>query len=81
MKLDADADSTSGGGPRVKHVSRSANMAQGDPAIKHPVATFRLSALPAEEKCKIWSEEQTLSKSYSDEEIEKSKSAKLDYDW
>lgn len=68
-------------GPRVKHVSRSVNMAQGAPAVKHPAAAVRLSALPAEEKCKIWNEELSLSKSYSDEDIEKSKTTKHDYDW
>lgn len=67
-------------GPRVKHVSRSAVMAHAPPSIKPPATNLRLSALPANEKCKIWNEEKTI-RDYSDDEIERSKAAKVDYDW
>jgi len=46
-------------GPRIKHVSRSATIVQGqgEAAVVGPASpTMRLSALPPEEKCKIWNE-------------------------
>lgn len=68
-------------GPRVKHVSRSAKMAQGEPALLQ-TANFRLSALPPDEKCKIWNEEQSMLREFSDDEdIEESKVAKTTYNW
>ena len=66
-------------GPRVKHVSRSANKAQGEPAIVQPT-DLRLSALPPDEKCKIWNDK-SLQEDFSDEEIEQSKSARVQYNW
>jgi len=55
-------------------------MAQGELAVVQP-ADLRLSALPPDEKCKIWNEEQSLLAGYSDEEIEWSKSAKQAFNW
>lgn len=74
-----DSAETENSGPRVKHVSRSAHMAQGEPAVVQPT-DIRLSALPPGEKCKIWNEKSLLT-DYSDDEIEESKARKLDYDW
>lgn len=69
---------TEASGPRVKHVSRSVSKLQGEPAVLQP-AGCRLSALPPDEKCKIWND--SMLGDSSDEEIEQSKSAKLEYDW
>lgn len=70
-------------GPRVKHVSRSACVAQGEPAIIYPSSNLRLSALPPDEKNRIWSEKQLSDEEYSDDDkaIERSKSAKVKYRW
>lgn len=55
-------------GPRVKHVSRSATVVQGERAIISPEQPepLRLSALPAEEKTKIW--QATTKQALSDDE-------------
>ena len=78
-KTRPESTETVNSGPRVKHVSRSAYKAQGEPACLQPT-DFRLSALPPDEKCKIWNEKSLL-EDFSDDEIEQSKTARLEYNW
>lgn len=65
----------------MKHVSRSAYVAQGELAVIQPPANLRLSALPPEEKTRIWNERQLLDEEFSDDDdvIERSKYGKVKY--
>lgn len=68
LLFSVTVDAVPSEGPRIKHVSRSAQIAQGEPAMIGGNADLRLSALPVEEKSKIWTQ---LPESSEDEDDER----------